>query len=229
METNPYQPPAGLDTKQTAEQASSVKPKLSRRMYWLCTGPIVAIGGAIVVFLDPADSGDGNLLWVKWAILFVFGPILLLATDYAVIVPFFAEPANLAETSAWRSRLTRSVVTILSALLLCHFLASAFIWLEPFTGGKPDISTIWSCAWPAFALLALSANAFLAAIRGRRSAKWLTAAACSLSIVAFAYDIYFERWQIEIGTFRAGYTGPYRIYYTWWWYDWDLILTNRGH
>jgi hypothetical protein len=227
---NPYQPPAELEGKLADEQASSAKHKLSRGVYWLC---VIAASAAMLSLLVWKDSFEPGFSMARSApgigMTIAAALVIFVGLDYGIVVPYLAKPPAPPERSFSRARLVQSLETIAASLVACHFLTSSFCWGFQLASGAFKLRFIWPCVWPAFALLALAAFTFIAAIRRWPWTGWLLATACSLSIVAFAYDIYFERWQIEIGTFKVGYKGPYRIYYTWWWYDWDLILTNRGH
>jgi hypothetical protein len=231
VEPNPYQPPAELAGKLADEHASSAKPKVSRGVYWLC---VVATLAIILPLLFWKESFEQGFSWARNApgIGFVVtnALVIFVALDYGIVVPFLAKPPAPPERLFSRARLVQSFKTIAASLVVCHFLGSISIWALELASGMRKLRFEWPCAWPAFALLAISVIAFIAAIGRRRWASSLLVATLALSVAAFAYDICFERWQEEVTpAFRVVNKGPWRTYYTWWWYDWDLILTNRGH
>lgn len=231
MEPNPYQPPAELEAKLPDEQASSAKPKLSRGVYWFCVVATSAAMLPLLVWKESFEQGFSMAQRVQGIGFVVTNALVIfVALDYGIVVPYLAKPPAPPGRLFSRARLVQSFKTIAASLVVCHFLTSISLWALDLASGIRRLRFEWPCAWPAFALLAISVITFIAAIGGRRWASSLLLATLSLSAIAFAYDIYFERWQEEVlPAFRVGNKGPWRTYYTWWWYDWDLIWTNRGH
>jgi len=230
VEPNPYQSPAELEGKLADEQASSAKPKVSRGVYWLC---VVATTATILPLLVWMESFEQDFSWERNApgigLTVATVLVIFVGLDYGIVSPYLAKPPTPPERLFSRVRLEQSFKTIAASLVVCHFLTSISLWALALASGMRRLRFEWPCAWPAFALLAISVITFIAAIGRRRWASSLLLATLALSATAFAYDIYFERWQEEVRpAFRVGNKGPWRTYYTCWWYDWDLIWTNRG-
>lgn len=116
--------------------------------------------------------------------------------------------------------------TLLSALLLGHFLASVGFWLYClflfFLNPYMRNDFLWllpQCA-PAFALCALAAGVFLSALYGRPIARRGVLFLVIATAAFFWTDVQFERYQISIDIATQEYWdsgGRAHEYFTWWW------------
>lgn len=140
--------------------------------------------------------------------------------------------SNRTETSAQPAARTRLQLfawpTLLSAILLVHFVGSAGIWLRWFIGilGNPVMqdeflpSLIQSA--PAFLLCGLSAVLLALALHSRKVARWGALLLLSASIMLFLVDVHFQRYQISVDIATKEYWdngGFEHHYFTWWWYN----------
>ena len=118
--------------------------------------------------------------------------------------------------------------TVLSAVLLTHFLMSVGTWMQWFVGilrnpyMRDGFVHYLLPAAPAFVLCGLSIGVFLLALRGSGIARRWLVLQIVFAIAFFATDIYFQRYQIEVGIATRDYwdNGGYKHhYFTWWWFN----------